>query len=85
MTVGSDDVNHYDANGNYRYMLNHYDSTYTREGNCFTITGGTFYGFDPAHVTADPGEEYSMIDLNEYESQMIGEENGIKIYKVVKK
>lgn len=85
MTVGSDDVNPYDANGNYRYMLNHYDSTYTREGNCFTITGGTFYGFDPAHVTADPGEEYSMIDLNEYESQMIGEENGIKIYKVVEK
>ena len=85
MTVGSDDVNPYDANGNYRYMLNHYDATYTREGNCFTITGGTFYGFDPAHVTADPGEEYSMIDLNEYESQMIGEENGIKIYKVVKK
>ena len=85
MTVGADDVNPYDANGNFRYMFNHYDSTYTREGNCFTITGGTFYGFDPAHVTADPGEEYSMIDLNEYESQMIGEENGIKIYKVVKK
>jgi len=97
MTVGSDDVNPYDDNGNYRYMFNHYDSTFTREGNCFTITGGIFYGFDPSRMYGDPytdpitGEHYySMIDTNVYKVEEIGtfvdsKENTMKIYKVVKK
>ena len=87
----------YDANGNYKFMLNHYDSTYTREGNCFTITGGTFYGFDPSRMYGDPytnpvtGEHYySMIDTDSYESQVVGtfvDSRGttMNIYKVVKK
>ena len=80
----------YDVNGNYKFMLNHLDTTYTREGNCFNITGGTFYGFDPSRMCGDPGEEYSMIDTNLYESQIVGtfvDSRGttMNIYKVVKK
>ena len=71
-------------------MLNHLDSTYTREGNCFNITGGKFYGFDPSRMCGDPGEEYSMIDTNLYESQIVDtfvDSRGttMNIYKVVKK
>ena len=80
----------YDVNGNYKFMLNHLDTTYTREGNCFNITGGTFYGFDPSRMCGDPGEEYSMIDTNLYESQIVDtfvDSRGttMNIYKVVKK
>ena len=80
----------YDVNGNYKFMLNHLDTTYTREGNCFNITGGTFYGFDPSRMCGDPGEEYSMIDTNLYESQIVDtfvDSRGttMNVYKVVKK
>ena len=90
MTIGDDETDIYDANGNYKFMLNHYDSTFTREGNCFTITGGTFYGFDPSRMNGDPGNEYSMIDTNEYEVQITDtfeDSRGttMNIYKVVKK
>ena len=90
LIIGSDETDIYDVNGNYKFMLNHLDSTYTREGNCFNITGGTFYGFDPSRMCGDPGEEYSMIDTNLYESQIVGtfvDSRGttMNIYKVVKK
>lgn len=90
LIIGSDETDIYDVNGNYKFMLNHLDSTYTREGNCFNITGGTFYGFDPARMCGDPGEEYSMIDTNLYESQIVDtfvDSRGttMNVYKVVKK
>ena len=90
LIIGPDETDIYDVNGNYKFMLNHLDSTYTREGNCFNITGGTFYGFDPSRMCGDPGEEYSMIDTNLYESQIVGtfvDSRGttMNIYKVVKK
>ena len=90
LIIGSDETDIYDVNGNYKFMLNHLDSTYTREGNCFNITGGTFYGFDPSRMCGDPGEEYSMIDTNLYESQIVDtfvDSRGttMNIYKVVKK
>ena len=90
LIIGSDETDIYDVNGNYKFMLNHLDTTYTREGNCFNITGGTFYGFDPSRMCGDPGEEYSMIDTNLYESQIVGtfvDSRGttMNIYKVVKK
>ena len=90
MTIEDSATDVYDANGNYKFMLNHYDATYTREGNCFNITGGIFYGFDPARMNGDPGAEYSMIDLNEYESQVVDtfvDSRGttMNVYKVVKK
>ena len=90
LIIGSDETDIYDVNGNYKFMLNHLDSTYTREGNCFNISGGTFYGFDPSRMCGDPGEEYSMIDTNLYESQIVGtfvDSRGttMNIYKVVKK
>ena len=90
LIIGSDETDIYDVNGNYKFMLNHLDSTYTREGNCFNITGGTFYGFDPSRMCGDPGEEYSMIDTNLYESQIVDtfvDSRGttMNVYKVVKK
>ena len=90
LLVSSEETDVYDANDNYKFMLNHYDATYTREGNCFNITGGTFYGFDPARMNGDPGAEYSMIDLNKYESQVVDtfvDSRGttMNVYKVVKK
>ena len=90
LIIVPDETDIYDVNGNYKFMLNHLDSTYTREGNCFNITGGTFYGFDPSRMCGDPGEEYSMIDTNLYESQIVGtfvDSRGttMNIYKVVKK
>ena len=90
LIIGSDETDIYDVNGNYKFMLNHLDSTYNREGNCFNITGGTFYGFDPSRMCGDPGEEYSMIDTNLYESQIVDtfvDSRGttMNIYKVVKK
>ena len=90
LLVSSEETDVYDANGNYKFMLNHLDATYTREGNCFNITGGTFYGFDPARMNGDPGAEYSMIDLNAYESQVVDtfvDSRGttMNVYKVVKK
>ena len=90
LIIGSDETDIYDVNDNYKFMLNHLDSTYTREGNCFNITGGTFYGFDPSRMCGDPGEEYSMIDTNLYESQIVDtfvDSRGttMNIYKVVKK
>ena len=90
LIIGSDETDIYDVNGNYKFMLNHLDTTYTREGNCFNITGGTFYGFDPSRMCGDPGEEYSMIDTNLYESQIVGtfvdsRSTTMNIYKVVKK
>lgn len=90
MTIEDSATDVYDANGNYKFMLNHYDATYTREGNCFNITGGMFYGFDPARMNGDPGAEYSMIDLNEYESRVVDifvDSRGttMNVYKVVKK
>ena len=90
LIIGSDETDIYDVNGNYKFMLNHLDTTYTREGNCFNITGGTFYGFDPSRMCGDPGEEYSMIDTNLYESQIVDtfvDSRGttMNIYKVVKK
>ena len=90
LIIGSDETDIYDVNGNYKFMLNHLDSTYTREGNCFNITGGTFYGFDPSRMCGDPGEEYSMIDTNLYESQIVDtfvDSHGttMNVYKVVKK
>lgn len=90
LIIGSDETDIYDVNGNYKFMLNHLDSTYTREGNCFNITGGTFYGFDPSRMCGDPGEEYSMIDTNLYESRIVDtfvDSRGttMNIYKVVKK
>ena len=90
LIIGSDETDIYDVNGNYKFMLNHLDSTYTREGNCFNITGGTFYGFDPSRMCGDPGEEYSMIDTNLYESHIVDtfvDSRGttMNVYKVVKK
>ena len=90
LIIGSDETDIYDVNGNYKFMLNHLDTTYTREGNCFNITGGTFYGFDPSRMCGDPGEEYSMIDTNLYESQIVDtfvDSRGttMNVYKVVKK
>ena len=90
LIIGSDETDIYDVNGNYKFMLNHLDSTYTREGNCFNITGGTFYGFDPSRMCGDPGEEYSMIDTNLYESQIVDtfvDSRGttMNVYKVIKK
>ena len=90
LIIGSDETDIYDVNGNYKFMLNHLDSTYTREGNCFNITGGTFYGFDPSRMCGDPGEEYSMIDTNLYESQIVdtfvdSRSTTMNVYKVVKK
>ena len=90
LIIGSDETDIYDVNGNYKFMLNHLDSTYTREGNCFNITGGTFYGFDPSRMCGDPGEEYSMIDTNLYESQIVDtfvDSRGttMNVYKVVNK
>lgn len=90
LIIGSDETDIYDVNGNYKFMLNHLDSTYNREGNCFNITGGTFYGFDPSRMCGDPGEEYSMIDTNLYESQIVDtfvDSRGttMNVYKVVKK
>ena len=90
LIIVPDETDIYDVNGNYKFMLNHLDTTYTREGNCFNITGGTFYGFDPSRMCGDPGEEYSMIDTNLYESQIVGtfvDSRGttMNIYKVVKK
>ena len=90
MTIEDSATDVYDANGNYKFMLNHYDATYTREGNCFNITGGIFYGFDPSRMNGDPGAEYSMIDLNEYESRVVDtfvDSRGttMNVYKVVKK
>ena len=90
LIIVPDETDIYDVNGNYKFMLNHLDSTYTREGNCFNITGGTFYGFDPSRMCGDPGEEYSMIDTNLYESQIVDtfvDSRGttMNIYKVVKK
>ena len=88
--IAEDETDIYDANGNYKFMLNHYDATYTREGNCFTITGGTFYGFNPLKMNGDPGAEYKMIDDNIYKVDEIGtfvdsKEHTMTIYKVVKK
>ena len=90
LIIGSDETDIYDVNGNYKFMLNHLDSTYTREGNCFNIIGGTFYGFDPSRMCGDPGEEYSMIDTNLYESHIVDtfvDSRGttMNVYKVVKK
>ena len=90
LIIVPDETDIYDLNGNYKFMLNHLDSTYTREGNCFNITGGTFYGFDPSRMWGDPGEEYSMIDTNLYESQIVDtfvDSRGttMNVYKVVKK
>ena len=90
LIIGQDETDIYDVNGNYKFMLNHLDSTYTREGNCFNITGGTFYGFDPSRMCGDPGEEYSMIDTNLYESHIVDtfvDSRGttMNVYKVVKK
>lgn len=90
LIIVPDETDIYDVNGNYKFMLNHLDSTYNREGNCFNITGGTFYGFDPSRMCGDPGEEYSMIDTNLYESQIVDtfvDSRGttMNIYKVVKK
>ena len=90
LIIVPDETDIYDVNGNYKFMLNHLDTTYTREGNCFNITGGTFYGFDPSRMCGDPGEEYSMIDTNLYESQIVGtfvDSRGttMNVYKVVKK
>lgn len=90
LIIVPDETDIYDVNGNYKFMLNHLDSTYTREGNCFNITGGTFYGFDPSRMCGDPGEEYSMIDTNLYESQIVDtfvDSRGttMNVYKVVKK
>ena len=90
LIIVPDETDIYDVNGNYKFMLNHLDTTYTREGNCFNITGGTFYGFDPSRMCGDPGEEYSMIDTNLYESQIVGtfvdsRSTTMNIYKVVKK
>ena len=90
LIIVPDETDIYDVNGNYKFMLNHLDTTYNREGNCFNITGGTFYGFDPSRMCGDPGEEYSMIDTNLYESQIVGtfvDSRGttMNIYKVVKK
>ena len=90
LIIGSDETDIYDVNGNYKFMLNHLDTTYTREGNCFNITGGTFYGFDPSRMCGDPGEEYSMIDTNLYESHIVDtfvDSRGttMNVYKVVKK
>lgn len=90
LIIVPDETDIYDVNGNYKFMLNHLDSTYNREGNCFNITGGTFYGFDPSRMCGDPGEEYSMIDTNLYESQIVDtfvDSRGttMNVYKVVKK
>ena len=93
MIVGEDETDIYDVNGNYKFMLNHLDSTYNREGNCFTITGGRFVGFDPSRMYGDPytdpvtGEHYySMVDLNEYEVLTENTQiDGMNVYKVVKK
>ena len=70
-----------DATSN-RCLLNCYDDAYEAGIAKFVVTGGTFYGFDPAHANSEPGGEVNWVAPG-YKSVETGEENGKKIYTVV--
>ena len=71
----------YDPNGHYRFMLNHYDATYTREGNCFNITGGKFYNFNPMESYGEPGSPVNLLPQGYTVNHTV--EDGVDVYEVV--
>jgi len=66
----------------HRYLLNCLDANYKNGTAKIIVSGGTFYGFDPGNNAAE-GPNTSFLKEG-YISQEIGEENGIKIYQVIK-
>lgn len=72
-----------DPDGNFKFMLNHYDATYKRVGNCFNITGGKFYGFNPMKSYAEPNGPVNL--LGEDYTVSLTNEDGINVYTVTRK
>ena len=70
-----------DVNGNYKFLVNHYDATYTREGNCFNITGGKFYGFNPMESYGEPGSPVNLLPQGYTVNHTV--EDGVDVYEVV--
>ena len=66
----------------HRYLLNCLDANYKNGTAKIIVSGGTFYGFDPGNNAAE-GPNTSFLKEG-YISQEIGEEDGIKIYQVIK-
>ena len=66
----------------YRYLLNCLDANYKNGTAKIIVSGGTFYGFDPGNNGAE-GPNTSFLKEG-YISQEIGEEDGVKIYQVIK-
>lgn len=66
----------------HRYLLNCLDANYKNGTAKIIVSGGIFYGFDPGNNESE-GPNTSFLKEG-YISQEIGEENGMKIYKVIK-
>ena len=70
-----------DANGNFKFLLNCLDASYTTGTANIIVRGGKFYGFNPAETYGEPGSPVSYV-AEGYGSIKIGEENGLNIYEV---
>ena len=70
-----------DENGNLRYLLNCYDSSYQSGKANIIVKGGVFYEFDPAdNASEGPHTNYVAEGYKSVESM----EEGLKVYTVVK-
>ena len=79
--VGEGETPDLDPNGNYRFLVNHYDSTYTREGNCFDITGGKFYNFNPKVSYSEPNGPVNLLPNGYTVEESV--EDGVRVFTVV--
>lgn len=70
-----------DANGNFKFLLNCLDASYTAGTANIIVRGGKFYGFNPAETYGEPNGPVSYV-AEGYGSIKIGEENGLNIYEV---
>lgn len=71
-----------DKNGNLKFLLNCYDSSYTSGIAKINVYGGKFYEFNPSESYGEPGAPISYV-ANGYHV-IETEENGVKVYEVVK-
>ena len=71
-----------DVNGNYKFLLNCLDASYTAGTAKINVYGGKFYEFNPSVSYGEPGGPVNFVA--EGYKVVESEENGVKVYEVVK-
>lgn len=71
-----------DINGNLKFLLNCFDSSYTSGNAKINVYGGKFYEFNPAVTYGEPGGPVSYVAEGYHVVESV--EDGLKVYEVVK-